>query len=465
MKDLSQGSIPKHLITMATPMMIGMFIQTLYFIVDLYFVGKLGAAALAGLSLAGNAMFLIFALTQILNVSTASLIAHAVGAKQHHEANDIFNQSMMLSSVIGVVVCILGYLSAETYLSNISQDPETIAMGLTYLHWFIPCMALQFVMVSISAALRGTGIVKPTMIIQTLSILLNIVLSPILIEGFGTGYAMGIAGAGLASSLSVIFAVILLCYYFKVAEKYIYIDFSLWRIDLPRIKKLLVIGLPAGGEFFLMFIYMGSIYWLIQPFGADAQAGFGLGSRIMQSLFLPAMAIAFAAPAIAGQNFGAKNYARVKETFTWTAIMTCSFMTLITLACLAQPELMLQGFTDNNNVLLTSTVFLQIICFNFIPSGLAFTCSGMFQALGNTVPALISTAVRLTTFIIPAIWLSQQAQFTIEQLWYVSVATVCIQAAVSLYLLKREFKKRLSTQPQENLDTLPTKEVMKSPPL
>ena len=304
-------------------------------------------------------------------------------------------------------------------------------------------MALQFVMVSISAALRGTGIVKPTMVIQILSILLNVILSPILIAGWGSGYSMGIAGAGLASSLSVIFAVFLLCYYFKTAEKYVSVDFSLWHFNVPRIKKLLAIGLPAGGEFFLMFIYMGSIYWLIQPFGADAQAAFGLGSRIMQSLFLPAMAIAFAAPAIAGQNFGAKNYSRVRETFTWTAIMTCSLMAILTLVCLIQAELMLQGFSDDKEVILISVVFLQTICWNFVPSGLVFTCSGMFQSLGNTMPALISTATRLITFIIPALWISQQNNFQIEQLWYVSVTTVCIQASVSFYFLKREFKKRL----------------------
>ena len=92
MKDLTQGSIPKHLISMAMPMMIGMFVQTLYFLVDLYFVGKLGATALAGLSLAGNAMFLIFALTQIINIGTATLISHAVGAKDQLSANGIFNQ-------------------------------------------------------------------------------------------------------------------------------------------------------------------------------------------------------------------------------------------------------------------------------------------------------------------------------------------------------------------------------------
>ncbi len=443
MKDLTQGSIPKHLLTMSLPMMIGMFIQTLYFIVDLYFVGKLGSAAIAGLSLAGNAMFLIFALTQILNVSTAALISHAVGAKDKQDANLTFNQSMMVSTVIGIIVCIIGYIGAESYLELISQDPETVMMGLSYLHWFIPCMALQFAMVSISAALRGTGIVKPTMMIQVLSILLNIILSPILIAGWGTGYSMGIAGAGFASSISVVLAVFLLCYYFKTSTTYISIDFSLWHINMPRIKKLLAIGLPAGGEFFLLFVYMGSIYWLIQPFGADAQAGFGLGSRIMQSLFLPAMAIAFSAPAVAGQNFGAKKYHRVKETFTWTAIITCSLMAVITLLCLSQSTLMLQGFSDDKEVILIGVIFLQMICWNFVPSGLVFTCSGMFQSLGNTWPALISTAIRLITFILPALWVSQQSDFQIEQLWYISIISVCIQASVSYYFLRQEFKKRL----------------------
>ena len=443
MKDLTQGSIPKHLITMAMPMMIGMFVQTLYFLVDLYFVGKLGATALAGLSLAGNAMFLIFALTQIINVGTATLISHAVGAKEQDNANSIFNQSMMFSSIIGLVVCVLGYLGAESYLNIVSQDPGTVAMGLDYLHWFIPCMALQFLMVSISAALRGTGIVKPTMVIQMLSILVNIILSPILIAGWGTDYAMGIAGAGLASSISVIFAVVLLAYYFKTTEKYVSVNFSLWRVDTQCLKKLLAIGLPAGGEFFLMFLYMATIYWLIQQFGPDAQAAFGLGSRVMQSLFLPAMAIAFAAPAIAGQNFGAKNYQRVKETFAWSATMTCSLMAILTLLCLWNAELLLNGFSNNKQVIIISATFLQIICWNFVPSGLVFTCSGMFQSLGNTLPALLSTATRLFTFIIPALWLSQQSDFEIEQLWYLSVTTVCLQASLSFYLLRKEFRKRL----------------------
>ncbi|MEM5546866.1 MULTISPECIES: MATE family efflux transporter [Pseudoalteromonas] len=443
MHDLTRGSIPKHLIKMAIPMMIGMIIQTLYFLVDLYFVGNLGGNALAGLSLAGNAMFLIFALTQILNVGTTALISHAAGRKDAKDANAVFNQSMMLASLMALVVMFLGYLGSDTYLTSISTDLATIEAGQRYLHWFLPGMALQFPLVAVSAALRGAGIVKPTMLIQTLSIIVNIILSPILIIGWGTDFPMGIAGAGLASTISVVVAVVMLCVYFVKAEKFVTFKVSLWRVDSAIIKRLLGIGLPAGGEFFLMFAYMGLIYWLIQHFGPEAQAGFGLGSRIMQSLFLPAMAIAFAAPAVAGQNFGAKQFDRVRETFFWSALMTCSLMAVLSVVCFFIPELLVQGFSDDQNVILVAATFLQIICINFIPTGIVFTCSGLFQSLGNTLPSLYSTTLRIILFVLPALLLSQMDGFNLTQLWYLSASTVVVQAVISFMLLRREFRYRL----------------------
>lgn len=456
MNDLTQGSIPKHLITMAVPMMIGMLIQTLYFLVDLYFVGQLGDTALAGLSLAGNAMFLIFALTQILNVGTMALISHAVGRKDECDANAIFNQSMMLASVCALVIMLVGFFGAEYYLRALTSDPETLAQGLKYLYWFIPGMALQFPLVAVSAALRGTGIVKPTMLVQTLSIIINIILSPILIAGWGTGIVMGVAGAGLASSISVVAAVIMLCVYFVKTEKFIALLWPLWRFNQQIVKRLLAIGLPAGGEFFLMFAYMALIYWLIQGFGADAQAGFGLGSRIMQSLFLPAMAIAFAAPAVAGQNFGAQQFDRVRDTFFWSAVLTASLMAVLTLVCFSIPEGLVQGFSDDAQVIAVAATFLSIICLNFIPSGIVFTCSGMFQALGNTLPGLYSTAARISIFAIVAIGLTQQSDFTLAQVWYVSAGSVLLQALISYVLLKRQFKQHLPSTPSETISTLST---------
>ncbi len=435
MKDLTQGSIPKHIIVMAIPIGISMLIQTLYYLVDLYFVGRLGEEALAGVSAAGNVSFLILALTQILGVGTQTLISHAVGRKDQSDAQLIFNQSIALSLLLGLVTLIVGYGLGKNYLEAISQDEGTIVAGVSYLFWYIPGMAGQFALVAMGSALRGTGIVMPTMIIQLISIVLNIVLSPILITGWGTGYPMGVAGAGLASSISVMVAVIMLWWYFSNKEKYVNYDKTMVKPRIKTWQRMLGIGFPAGGEFILMFLYMAVIYYAISGMGASAQAGFGLGSRVMQSMFLPAMAIAFAAPAVAGQNFGAKLFDRVKYTYHWAVGMGLIIMICLTMIAYFKSTVLVSGFSDDARTLLVAATFLQIISFNFIASGIIFTCSGMFQALGNTWPAMWSTATRLFTFAIPAIWFSRQGGFEIEQLWVASVITVYLQLFMSLFLL------------------------------
>ena len=443
MKDLTQGAIPKHLIDMAVPIAIGMFVQTLYLLVDLYFVGQIGEFALAGVSAAANASFIVIAFTQILNVGTATLIAHAVGRKDRADANLIFNQASFLALALGGLTLVLGYVGAGWYMQLLASDPEVKAAGVTYLYWFLPNMALQFAVVAMAAALRGTGIVKPAMLVQMLTVVLNIILAPILIGGWGTGIPMGVAGAGLASSLSLLIGVVILIWYFVSLEHYVAIDFSQWRPQLLSFKRLMSIGFPAGAEFLLMFVYMAVIYWAIQGFGAAAQAGFGLGSRIMQALLLPALALAFAAPAIAGQNFGAKQTQRVKDTFKWTVILSTMVMSLLTLLCLWQGEHLIRVFSSDIEVVAVASVFLSLICFNFVPSSIVFSCSGMFQGLGNTWPGLISSAMRILTFALPALWLSQQSGFYIEQLWYLSIVTVAAQCVFSLLLLRGQFNSRL----------------------
>jgi Na+-driven multidrug efflux pump len=123
------------------------------------------------------------------------------------------------------------------------------------------------------SALRGTGIVKPAMAIQAFTVLLNALLAPILIAGWGTGIALGVAGAGLASTVSIVIGVVLLGLYFVKLEKYVSFRRDLWRPQFHVWKRMLDVGLPAGGEFALLFIYMGVIYWVISDFGAARQAG------------------------------------------------------------------------------------------------------------------------------------------------------------------------------------------------
>jgi putative MATE family efflux protein len=443
MKDLTKGSISSHLIAMAVPMAAGMIFQTLYFFVDLYFVSRLGDAAVAGVSTAGNAMFIIMAMTQVLGVGTVALISHAVGRKDQADANLIFNQSLLIAALCGVLTLLVGYTGSAAYVRSIAADAATVQAGVTYLYWFLPGMALQFAMVAMGSALRGTGIVQPTMVVQVLTLVINTILAPILIAGWGIGHPMGVAGAGLASTIAIVVGVILLSFYFVRLEKYVSFHKEQWQPRVAVWKRMLTVGLPAGGEFALLFIFTAVTYYALRNFGAAAQAAFGIGGRIMQGIFLPVMAIAFAAAPVAGQNFGARQPERVRETFRAAVKLCTALMFVLMLMCQWRPDAMIRLFSSEPQVVDIGSQFLHIISWNFVLSGIIFTCSSMFQALGNTLPSLYSSATRLVTYSVPLIWVSTQPWFRLEHLWFLSVATVVLQTVVSFTLLQKQMRTRL----------------------
>jgi Na+-driven multidrug efflux pump len=253
-KDLTQGSIVGHVVTMAAPIFVGIIMALLCQLIDLYFVASLGDAAVAGVAAAGTIGFLINAFTQTLSVGTVALVAQAVGRKDRADANLAFNQALGLSALCGMLTMIAGCLLARQYMRSLAADNATIEAGTVYLLWFMPALALQFVLLVMAAALRGTGIVQPTMMIQTLALLINIVLAPVLITGWGTGHALGVAGAGLASSLAVAIGVAMLWIYLWRSNSYLALDSRQWRPQIMQWKRILGVGLPAGGEFAIIFI-------------------------------------------------------------------------------------------------------------------------------------------------------------------------------------------------------------------
>src|SRR5262249_47961759 len=199
MKDLTRGSIVSHILTMAPPIVIGMITIMVCQLVDLYFVSGLGEAAVAGVASAGNAGFLINALMQVLGVGTVALISHAVGRRDRLDANLVFNQSIVLSVLCGLLTLAAGSVLSRPYMRAVAGDAATIEAGTTYLLWFMPALALQFATLVMASALRATGIVRPSMLVQALAVIINIALAPVLIAGWGTGHPLGVAGAGLAS--------------------------------------------------------------------------------------------------------------------------------------------------------------------------------------------------------------------------------------------------------------------------
>ena len=174
---------------------------------------------------------------------------------------------------------------------------------------------------------------------------------------------------------------------------------------------MLKIGLPAGAEFALMGLYMGVVYAITKPFGAPAQGGFTIGLRVVQSAFLPIVALGFAVAPVAGQNFAAGKGDRVRAAFKTAASMAAAFMLLIAVGMYFGAAAVMRIFTKDPDAIAVGVQYLRIVVVTFVPSGITFVSSSMFQALGNTIPPLATSTLRILIAAIPAIFLARLAGF------------------------------------------------------
>ena len=428
-------------------MLVTMVFQTLYFLIDLYWVGHLGTEAVAAVAIAGNLMFVVLAVSQMLAVGTTTLISHAAGRKSREDALVAFNQSQVLTVVVAIVFYVVATLTRSSYAHALAADAATAALADDYLAWFLPAMALQFSMAGMGAALRGTGNFKPTMVVGTSTVVLNMVLAPFLIFGWGTGVRMGVAGAAISSLVAVVVGSVWMVMYFRDPKGFLHFAPSTWAPKIALSGRLLKIGLPAGAEFALMSVYLFLVYSVSRPFGSAAQAGFGIGLRIVQAGFMPVVALGFAVAPVAGQNFGARNAQRVRETFTAAVKMAVAAMAAFGIVCYLVPESMMRLFSDDPEVIRVGRDYLRIIAWNFVPSGVVFVASSMFQALGNTLPSLATSFVRIVAVAIPTLVMAGMAGFDLTWIWYLSTASVVLQMSLSLLLLRRELQRRLAFAP------------------
>ncbi|MSO51250.1 MAG: hypothetical protein EXQ51_02360 [Acidobacteria bacterium] len=259
---------------------------------------------------------------------------------------------------------------------GISADAAMQTLTEEYLLWFIPAMALQFAIVAM--------------------------------------------GAAVATFVAVAVGVIWISFYFADRDACLRFHCSDWKPEFRVWGQMLKIGLPAGVEFGLMGVYMVVVYAISRRFGAAAQAGFGVGFRFVQSVFLPIVALGFAVAPVAGQNFGAKQGDRVREVFKTAASIAAAFM--------------LQVGVD----------YLHIVTLNFVASGITFVSASMFQGMGNTLPSLATSFLRIIVGIAPAVVLSGRPEFALTWIWWFTVVSTTLQMALNLVLLQREFRIKLA---------------------
>ena len=444
MQDLTTGSLTGHLLRTTSFMLVSMVFQTLYVLLDLFWVGRLGTDAIAAVGLSANLSFIVIAITQVLAVGATTVVSHASGRKDQQRAIFLFNQSQVLSMAAGLAFLAVAMLFRRQYAATQSSTEGMRIATEQFLLWFIPAMALQFAMVAMGAALRGTGNFKPGMWVQTGTVVVNMVLAPFLIFGWGPFPEMGVSGAALSTFVGVTVGVVWISFYFVDAHAYLRFHFGSWTPQFRVWWDMLKIGLPAGAEFALMGIYMAVVYAITKPFGAAAQGGFTIGLRIVQSAFLPVVALGFAVAPVAGQNFAAHKGDRVRKAFKAAASLAAGSMLIAAIVIFLGANRLMRIFTTDPEVIAVGVEYLHIVAITFVGSGITFVSSSMFQAMGNTIPSLITSGLRLAISIVPAILLSRVPGFHLTWIWYISAAAVFLQMTANLLLLQREFRLKLA---------------------
>ena len=434
---------------MSAFLMASMLVQALYLLADMYWVGRLGKESVAAVGLAANLMALTLALTQMMGVGTTTLISHAAGVKDQVRARLIFNQSFLFSIVGGGLLCLLAFLLRHPYCAALAANAETVRLGTSYLTWFIPALFLQFPFIAMGAALRGAGVVKPTVVVLVLTVILNLILAPILIFGWGTGHVFGVKGAAMATFIALSIGVVAMLGFFLWREKYLEFNQSIRCPDLALWREVFSIGLPAGAELGILGIYLILVYAVIRHFGAQAQGGFAIGARVMQSLILPAIAVGMANAPMVGQNYSAKRMTRVRQSFWAACCVASAVMLALTILCQLWPILIVGLFSSQADVVAIAAGYLKVISSTFVASALIFASASVFQGFGNTRPPFISSVIRLFAFAVPVLLLLRWPGLTLYGIWLISSASIWVQAFSNLWFLRGELQARLGSVPED----------------
>ena len=424
--DLTTGSIPKLLLKLAGPIVFSMLMFTLYLMVDLYFVGRLGPDAVAAVSISGNAFFVILGLSFILGIGGMALIAQAFGKRDYEEAATIYKQSLILSTVVGIVATLVGLVIASPYIGFFGGVGQSLEWGIEYFRIFSISFFFVLLLHVIGSCYRGMGDTRTPMIIMVLSTVLNIILDPLLIFGLLGFPRLGVRGAAIASLLSQLVSVGIYVYLIFIRGQHLKIK-GPWRLDLSIIKRSLSIGLPAGLTYFLLALNMLITYRVVSVFGTPALASIGIGFRILQAIYMPVIAITSAMAAIVGQNFGAGKQSRITRTL-WTGwAISSGVMILGTILCWISPSFLIGIFINDKEVIHYGVIYLTIMSLGNVFVGTIMTMSAVFQGFGKTYPSFVAAIFDNVLFALLVFTLPGIFGWGIKAVWWIKLATAAIE--------------------------------------
>jgi putative MATE family efflux protein len=440
--------VAKSISRMSIPIGVGIVIQSLYLVIDLFFVSRLGADAIAGVTSTATAALLTGMLGQLLGIGVVSLIGQALGAGKYAQARIFFIHAGLMAIACSICVVVVGYMGGGRALSVLASGEAAQEMGESYLYGYMPGLALQIIITVGTFGLRAAGEPYGPLVAQCISVPINLVLAPVLIFGVPGVPGHGTLGAGLATTLatSVTAAIILYravdCYRHFAQPR---ITFR-WESIIAR--RIITVGLPAGLETFVIYVYTGLMYWAAAKLGAQVQAAVGIGLMLIQALFIPSVSVAYGCVPIAAYYFGANDIGKVKKIYAVSLAMVVSTMLCLTAGCFLWGSSMVSFFSNDSQVEGKAAYFLLCMSLNFVTSGLIHINGSILQASGRTIWSLLAICTRLATFVIPLLFLVNLNKITLQWLCLLSNFAFLSQAIVSIYAVNLVIKRLMQITPE-----------------
>ncbi len=423
-----------HLIRLSIPASMGMIFNTLYNLSDFWFAGKLSGDALAGVSIAGSVFFLLLAIGIGIQTGASAIIAPEVGSGNDHKVATLIDHVFGLSLVLSIVITICGWLVAEPLVTFLGAESHIAPLSMEYVSITLLGSFTFILTFAAAGALMAIGDTKSNRNALALGFFVNLALNPILTFTLG----MGVTGLALATVLiKAVSAIYLYRVLAKATGRY-----SNPQFDYRQWLALLRQVLPAS--FNMLTIILGGFVTvsLIGRFGSEHVAGYAVGLRLEQVLLLPALGLNAAVMAIAGQNLGAGNHQRVRETYT-KGLLVGLFMAAVSIPVMVfLSPAMMDFFTDNDAIRQTGATYLRIDAIAFYAYVVLFLSTATLQALQQPLfPMLLGTARQLIIPVSINYWLIVYRGFPMTSVFYTLISVVVTAALVSHWYTKRELNK------------------------
>ena len=428
----------KALWTLAFPIMAGMGIHTLYTIVDMIFIGRLGGDAIAAVAFNMPLFFLVLGLSFGVGSGVTASIARFIGAKDKVNADNTAEHAVALGLIISTILTTLGLIYGEGLLQRLGATESVLPLSWDYLK--VSLIGLPFMVFStfFRSILSGEGDMKLPMAVAGLGTILNIILDPIFI--FTLGY--GVGGAAMASVISQLIVFLIFVYMLFVKE-HAYIRFRMqdFSPSIFIIKDIIRVGLPASMSMIIMAFGQLVFNRILVRFSTDAVAAYQVGGRMDMVIFLPIMAIASALTTLVGMFFGAKEIEKIKFIAKYGIIRSMMVTGVLSIILYIFAPLVVKNFTLDVDIQSIAVTYLRFICLIYPLIAIGMTVGRILQGLGKGLPMLVITSIRILALSAPlALYFIIVLNKPIEWVWYAMIISTIVSVAISLIWLKSAFK-------------------------